>query len=190
MSVQDWFRYVVYSDPSFDDINFTTADITAAQSLNPFNVQTWPSDLNSFSGAHNGKMIIFHGQQDQQITSFNSPRLYNHLAQGTPDPPLDSFLRFFRISGMGHCNSGPGAWMIGQNSLGATGFDPASNVFAAMVQWVEQGIAPETIEGTKFVNDTQASGVSMVRRHCRYPDRNTYIGGNASLPESWTCTSG
>jgi feruloyl esterase len=88
---------------------------------------------------------------------------------------------------MSHCNSGPGAWMIGQASIGDTGFDPAKNVLAAIVRWVEDGVPPDTIEGTKFVNDVVANGVERTRRHCRYPYRNTYIGGNASVPSSWEC---
>lgn len=69
--------------------------------------------------------------------------------------------------------------MIGQSSAGSTAFEPESNVLA-------EGIAPDTIEGTKFVDDVQANGIER-RKHCRYPLMNTYIGGNASLPESWEC---
>lgn len=180
---------MVYNDVSFDDTEFGVADITAAQALNPFNVQTYPSDLSDFAVSRKGKLIMFHGQQDNQITSFSSERFYNHLARGMslPAPQIDDFLRYFRISGMFHCNAGPGPWMIGQASIGSDGFDPSSNVLAAMVRWVEQGIAPDTIEGTKFVDDVKEKGVERRRKHCRYPYTNTYIGGNASMPESWKC---
>lgn len=47
-------------------------------------------------------------------------------------------------------------------------FESTHNVLAALVDWVERGVAPETIEGTKFVNDTVALGVAFQRRHCRY----------------------
>ena len=186
---QDWFRYVVYNTSTFDDTHFGTSDINAAQALNPFDVQTYPSNLGNFTGIHKGKLLIFHGQQDQQITSFATERLYKHLAEGMKLQPsqLDDFFRFFRISGMFHCNSGPGAWMVGQAGSGSTGFDPKSNVLAAMVQWVEEGLPPETILGTKYVNDSRANGIERSRRHCRFPYRNTYIGGNASLPQSWDC---
>ena len=79
--------------------------------------------------------------------------------------------------------------MIGQASIGDTGFDPEKNVLAAMVRWVEEGVPPDTIEGTKYVNDVAANGVERRRRHCRYPYMNTYIGGNASHPDSWECVS-
>lgn len=69
-----------------------------------------------------------------------------------PSPQIDNFLRYFRISGMSHCSGGPGAWMIGQSSSGSTGFDAERNVLAALVEWVEKGIPPDTILGTKFVS--------------------------------------
>ena len=180
---------MVYDTTDFDDTNFGVSDITAAQALNPFNVQTYPSDLSNFTGAHKGKLLIHHGQQDNQITSFASERFYNHLAVGMrlSSSEIDGFLRYFRISGMFHCSNGPGAWMIGQSGSGATGFDPESNVLAAMVRWVEEAVAPESIQGTKYVNDSAMNGVERIRRHCRYPYRNTYVGGDASLPKSWQC---
>ncbi len=77
--------------------------------------------------------------------------------------------------------------MVGQSDSGSTRFDSDSNVLAAMVRWVEEGVAPDTILGTKFVNDSAESGVKRSRRNCRFPYRNTYIGGNANLPDSWEC---
>lgn len=137
---------MVYNDATFDDTDFGIADITAAQALNPSNVQTYPSDLSDFGISRNGKLLLFHGQQDNQITSFSSERFYNHLARGMGLRPrqLDDSLRLFRISGMFHCNSGPGAWMIGQASIGSVGFDPESNVLAAMIRWVEEASLPES----------------------------------------------
>ena len=84
---------------------------------------------------------------------------------------LDDFFRFFRISGMFHCNSGPGAWVVGQGGNSAAAgipYNKTNNVLAALVEWVENGAAPDTIEGTKFVNDTVTKGVAFQRRHCRW----------------------
>lgn len=103
---------------------------------------------------------------------------------------LDAFFRLFRVPGMFHCNSGPGAWVLGQGGSGAAAgiqFTPEQNVLAALVAWVEEGKAPETIGGVKFMNDTVGSGVAMGRRHCRYPYRHTYTGGNSTIASSWTC---
>ena len=71
-----------------------------------------------------------------------------------PSRDLDDFYRFFRISGMGHCSGGVGAWQIGQNGQSVAGVtqDPQHNVLLRMVDWVENGNAPDTVTGTKFVN--------------------------------------
>ena len=134
-------------------------------------MRTWPNDLSAFRNS-GGKILSFHGGQDNQITSYNTERFYDYLSHGmgASSRELDEFFRVFRISGMFHCNSGPGAWVIGQGG-GASAAGPfkcAKNVLAALVDWVEHGKAPDTIEGTKFVNDSVTLGVSYQRRHCRY----------------------
>jgi feruloyl esterase len=83
---------------------------------------------------------------------------------------MDDWVRYFRISGMNHCNSGPGAWVLGQGgNTAAAGipFEADRNVLSAMVNWVEGGVAPEHVQGTKFVNDTALLGVDFTRRHCK-----------------------
>ncbi|KAK9388921.1 Tannase/feruloyl esterase [Lipomyces mesembrius] len=187
----DWFKYVVYSDPNWNASDFDRKDAAAAEALNPGDIRTWPSSLATFQST-GGKIISFHGQQDNQITSFNTPRFYDRLLRGMQKTTseLDDFFRFFRISGMYHCNSGPGAWVVGQGgdaSADGIPFAPQNNVLAALVAWVENGTAPDTITGTKFKNDDPTQGISFQRSHCRYPLRNTYLGGNSSSPESWAC---
>jgi feruloyl esterase len=108
---------------------------------------------------------------------------------GLPPTSLDDFYRFFRISGMGHCSSGSGAWQIGQTTLGANGtaLDAQNNILVRMVDWVENGAAPETVTGTKFVNDTVGE-VDFVREHCKWPKRNFCADpANYKKPESWKC---
>lgn len=56
------------------------------------------------------------------------------------------------------------------------------------VDWVENGNAPDTIQGTKFINDNPLDGVEFKRKHCRYPSRNKYNGtGNGTDEAGWTC---
>ena len=116
--------------------------------------------------------MLVHGGQDEKVTSFNTERFYNHLSRATPatSNELDDHLRFFRIPGMSHCNSGPGAWVIGHgggSSAAGIPFESKNNVLAAMLQWVEHGVAPEDIVGTKFVNDSVELGVEFQHRHCK-----------------------
>ena len=103
---------------------------------------------------------------------------------------LDEFFRFFRVPGMFHCNSGPGAWVFGQGGgIAAAGipFERANNVLAALVQWVEGGEPVQDLVGTKFVNDTVSLGISYQHRHCRYPSRSTFQGGDPKSLNDWKC---
>lgn len=189
---QNWFRYAVYNDPDWDAATYTLADAQVCADVNAGNIRTWPNTLSNFQ-SKGGKMVIYHGSQDNQISSFNTPRFYEYLQSGMgySTSQMDDFLRAFRISGLFHCNGGPGAWVIGQGG-GTPGlglFDRQHNVLAAVVDWFEQGIAPETITGTKFLNDTVSLGVSYTRSHCRWPFRNVYLGGGLDPDEatSWEC---
>jgi feruloyl esterase len=113
---------------------------------------------------------VFHGRQDNQITSFNSDRFYKHIKGQRSYADMDKWLRFFQISGMNHCSTGPGAWVLGQGGNAAAAgiaYGANKNVLKALVNWVENDVAPEYMEGTKFVNDTVALGVDFTRRHCR-----------------------
>ena len=73
-----------------------------------------------------------------------------------------SFFRLFLAPGVLHCGGGPGP-----------------NVFdtvAPLVDWVEQGKAPERIIATKFVGDNPANGVQMTRPLCAFPKFAEYEG--------------
>ncbi|KAF2470862.1 tannase and feruloyl esterase [Lindgomyces ingoldianus] len=184
----DWYRYAIYNDPSWDPATLNTTDYANAARINPSNIETWKGDL---SAVHNrgAKILHYHGQMDAIITSDNSPRYYEHVSKTMRLKPtqLDSFYRFFRISGMDHCYGGDGASVIGQSLNSVASLDPSQNVLMAIVNWVENGKAPETIIGTRFVNDTQSLGVQYQRAHCKYPKRNVYKGGDAKKLNSWEC---
>ncbi|KIN02684.1 hypothetical protein OIDMADRAFT_40566 [Oidiodendron maius Zn] len=179
----DWFRYVVYNNPKWNASTYTIHDAKAAIDQNPFNIQTWEGDLSAFKD-RGGKVLTYHGQADFIISSDNSPRYYNHVSKtmGLPSSDLDEFYRLFRISGMGHCGGGVGAHMIGQTGSETTTLNPQDNILMRMVDWIENGNAPDT--------DDPKQGVAFVRNHCRYPFRNVYVGPqNYTSPEAWKCLS-
>ncbi|KAK7455256.1 hypothetical protein VKT23_011128 [Stygiomarasmius scandens] len=192
----DWFRFVVFSDPNFDVTMLGPDDRELAQKLDPFNVSTFKGDISTFKN-RNGKLITYHGTADEMISPGNTPRYYEHVSRtmGLDFVQMDEFYRTFRISGMAHCLGGTGAWQFGQTLdaaagsvlPGGDGLSPDRNILMAMVKWVEEGIAPDTILGTKFVNDDLSEGVQFSRRHCRFPMRNMFVGGNSTFPDSWSC---
>jgi feruloyl esterase len=189
---EDWFRYAIYNDPSWDPTKINASDYDFAARKNPSDIQTWKGDLSAVRD-RGAKILHWHGQMDGIITSENSPRYYEHVARtmNASSTELDDFYRFFRVSGTGHCTGGDGAWAIGQARTATQSQDPSENVLMAVVDWVENGSAPETLIGTKWVNDTQTAGIEYQRAHCKYPKRNYYKGeGDPKEISSWECVEG
>lgn len=186
----DWMRYAIYNDSTWDPATLNSQDYTNLAKMNVFNIQTWNGDLSAVKNK-GAKILHYHGQADYIISSFNSPRYYEHVSEtmGLNHEQLDEFYRFFRISGMGHCSGGNGATFIGQQITSNATLNPDGNVLTAMVRWIEEGIAPDTILGTAYVNETASSGeIAFQRRHCRWPRRNVYSGsGDPTEPDSWEC---
>ena len=183
---QDWYRYVVLNDPSWNPATWSVADTAMANAKDPYDIATWNGDISAFR-KKGGKIIHYHGLEDPIISSENSKAYYRHAATTMNLNPssLDEFYRFFQISGMGHCAGGEGASLIGQG----LGTQPTSstedNVLLAMIEWVEKGNPPEFIRGTKY----NGTAVELTRKHCKYPKRNRYIGpGPFSDEDSWKCT--
>lgn len=188
---QDWFRGAVFNDSSFDITTITDEDIALGVSQDDLhgNPSAFSAELGEFNAAGK-KLMVYHGMADPMTSGGNSQRYYLKVAQklGLSNTEIDEFMRFFRISGMAHCGvggiSGAGAWMFGQNGAASAA---SNNIVSNLVDWVENGNAPDTLRGTKFWYDTPSMGVMFERDHCRFPYRTTYKSGDSTLPESWGC---
>ena len=85
-------------------------------------------------------------------------------------PSLDPFYRLFLVPGLNHCALGVGAVNIGQHGIARPSLAlPSHNVLLALVDWVEKGVAPETITGIAKDGVTE-------RVHCRYPQKSVWNG--------------
>jgi feruloyl esterase len=152
------------------------------------------ADLGEFR-EHGGKLIMYHGWADPLIPSQSSINYFNalvdedgHVLQGAGlqqasfgrdgNPELrrtQGYARLFMVPGMFHCSGGPGP-----NTFDA---------LTPLVNWVEGGVAPETIVATKFVNDTPPA-VQMTRPLCVFPKVAKYNGsGSTSIAANFTCVA-
>lgn len=81
------------------------------------------------------------------------------------------------------------AQVLGSDVSGVPGFhDPDHDVLLAMMRWVEQGVAPETIIATEYVDESTYADVYSQRPLCMWPEEARYNGtGDVLAPESWYC---
>lgn len=100
-----------------------------------------------------------------------------------------------------------GAVQQASNDMPPLNHDPQYDVLAAMVQWVESGIAPSSLIAVHYQNNTVAGGIDAIRPLCQvstfdsshfksrpaidvfvqYPKSLYYTGGDELDPTSYTC---
>ncbi|EDU44102.1 feruloyl esterase B precursor [Pyrenophora tritici-repentis Pt-1C-BFP] len=198
----DYVRYFLGlgKDWSFYDYNEDIQRL--ANQLQPGNASVG-YDLSSFH-AKGGKILSYHGMADGLIPTGSTPYYYNQVYQ-TLKPKgvdVDSFFRFFLVPGMGHCsgttpnvnapwyfagaNQAP---VLGSTVYGVPGFrNKEHDALLSMVAWVEEGVAPDQIIGTKYVNEKTQAEVSKQRPLCMYPKAAKYKStGDVNMAESWEC---
>ncbi|KAJ7152596.1 tannase and feruloyl esterase [Mycena crocata] len=166
--VEDWIKYAVLNVTEFDSSEYGLEHSILMDEINPGGISTFDGDLSAFRN-RGGKFLTYHGRMDPTIASGNSKRMYDLVSRTLGMASLDDFYRLFLVPGMGHCGGGPGASNFGQLDHSTNAVNSSShNILLALVDWVEGGLAPETITGTA------ADGSERV--HCRYPKKNFWNG--------------
>lgn len=142
------------------------ADVAQAGSRNIADVTDTFGDLDTFRKS-GGKLLTFVGANDQLIMPQGVLHYYRQMAAryGKHDSPdfkrLQSFYRLFRAPGVGHCGGGAGP--------------QPQNLFGALVDWVENGEAPDTI-----LAQSTTAGVTRTRPLCLYPKTAIYRGSGST----------
>ncbi len=147
------------------------------------NLNTDNPDLSGIK-AGGKKILSYHGLNDILIPMGQSINYYTkvaNLAGGFQQ--AQQFDRLFLIPGMGHCagvgtvsgTAGPAA------TANSVPLPKAGQMFAALQNWVENGVAPTALTLTSA--DSSASGLV-----CPFPQKATYSGtGSVTAAASYTC---
>jgi hypothetical protein len=153
----------------------TYAQIAQDGSRNIADVTDTFGDLDEYR-RHGGKLLTFVGANDQLIMPRGVINYYREMAAryGRHNDPdfknLQRFYRLFRGPGVGHCAGGVGP--------------QPQNLFNALVDWVEKGVAPETI----LAQGGQGAPPTRTRPLCAYPQTAIYNGtGSTDDAASFHC---
>ena len=129
-------------------------------------------ELSAFRDA-GGKLIVFHGNSDPVFSVMDTISWYEKLDANNGGAAED-FAVLYTVPGMGH---GPGGAATDK-------FD----AFEALVDWVENGVAPSHLVATATPDNQYVPElIGVTRKLCPYPMIPRYTGGDEASHESFTC---
>jgi feruloyl esterase len=179
------YKWLVFADPGWDWRTFEFTDppdyqaFRKAESKFARILNATNPNLRAFR-RRGGKLLQYHGWNDQLIAPQNSIDYYESVVSFLGGSQRDrtkalkdvqTFYRLYMAPGMGHCSGGPGP----------NTFD----MQAALEQWVERGIAPESVIATHSTDGT----VDRSRPICPYPSVAKYRGeGDVNAAASFACS--
>jgi hypothetical protein len=119
----------------------------------------------------NAKILMWHGGADQLIPPRPTIHYYNDAIDtfGSLDN-VTPWFRFYLAPGVAHCGGGVGP--------------QPQNLFNVLVNWVENGVAPDSILSANIGR----GGVTRSRPLCPWPQTAIYNGsGDPNAAENWHC---
>ena len=168
----EWWRFFMTQNPQWDWNVLTPAlyEQYWDQSIEEFTavLGTDNPDLGAFRN-RGGKLVLWHGWWDQLIYPEGTIDYYQRVQKQTAD--TSKFARLFLAPGVAHCAGGPGP--------------QPDRPFDAVVRWVEQGQAPETLNA---VRRDGSGNVVRSRPLCQFPMVAKYKGtGSTDDASSFVC---
>jgi len=117
-------------------------------------VEPASTNLSTFS-ASGGKILFFHGDSDPWFSPLDTLEYYRSLAatNGGADKVAE-WSRMFLVPGMRHCGGGPALDQF--------------DMLGAMLNWVEKGIAPESVIATGLAFPGRSRPLCADPKHAQY----------------------
>jgi feruloyl esterase len=159
MFVTEGAKYFMFNDSTWDYSRYSGSFAVDAKRWAEILDADNP-DLSRFA-ARKGKVIIWHGWSDPALNPMATIGYYNKVV--ARDARAPSYARLFMEPGVLHCGDGPGPsdapWMT------------------AIIDWVENGRAPDQIIATKA--DSSRRTIRS-RPLCAFPRRAVYKGAGST----------
>ena len=150
---------------------------------NSLSFMTPPNPTNLGTLKNRGaKMMVYHGTSDPIFSSDDTTTWYESL-RAANGGDAGNFARFYRVAGMTHCAGGPTTDQF--------------DMLTPLVQWVEQGQAPDSVVASaRGVGNAAGANVDVpatwsptrTRPLCAYPAVARYKGsGSTEVADSFAC---
>ena len=128
-------------------------------------------DLSGFKG-RKGKLLMYHGTGDGLIGYQPTVEYFQEVQARLGESATDGFARLFLVPGMDHCDYFDRGGLQVADWLGP------------LVNWVEKGIAPDSIPGRSRTTNP----IAFTRPVCPWPKTATYKGnGDRKDAANWSC---
>ena len=163
----DAFKYIVFENPNWDPATFNAAtDIERTLRADRNDVLNSSStDLKAFFD-RGGKLLMYHGWSDTQVTPLNSINYFQKVVSRFGAQAAGSSIQLYMVPGMNHCNGGAGPDIF--------------NKVGALEHWMETGTAPEKIVATHFTDGT----IDRTRPLCTFGNVAKWTGSGSS-DDAW-----
>ena len=144
---------------------------------------------NVLNGPKHGKIIMWQGAADPMVPWQDGLHFYRAMATlyggGTTDfAGMSSWFRYYHAPGVGHCGGG-----VGASPLTITLPDGNSQIFDDLVNWVENGVVPQSAgDATHTGILATGPGAFGTRPICPWPTTAIYSGsGSTAIASNYTC---
>lgn len=166
----------MFEDPSYDIVRKLNVDdpsdfLLAKQKLGPTYDAVNP-DLSQFA-ARRGKLILWHGLQDQLTTPLRTKQYVDEVNETMGPQRTSSFMRSYFPPGVNHCRGGAGP------------IPDEYDLLSKVVNWVEKDQAPAAVTA---VHRNVAGEIDRTMPVCPYPQIARYDGkGSPNVASSFIC---
>jgi feruloyl esterase len=166
-----FYKNLVFKNPAWDfrTLNFDK-DVSLGDELYAGIFNATDPNLRKFF-SRGGKLILYHGWADPQISPRNSVNYFKEVVGNIGDESkAANLVRLFMVPGMSHCGGGDGPNLF--------------DLVPHLDQWVDKGTAPNRVIASR--ND--GGKVTRTRPLCPYPQVAQYRGsGSTDEAENFVC---